>query len=609
MRKIVNVFVLFLVGILVILPLLFFFISEIGGSPIIDGERLIIHAVFIFSCFAGIITSADNKQLNIEVFSLKLSGRPKAVIAGINNGITTAILTALFFACFPNMLAVIDPTDRLWGVPIRFIFAALPLMFAAQVFLTIRKRSMLPSSLLGLAAGLVISCGSIAVIVYTFTGAEWTWLTSCGVLWTTMSTHLLVPLVLILIAAALFGLPLFVVLLAITYTAFSQGGGYVDVIPLEMYHILTDSSIAAIPLFTIAGCLLAEGSAGKRLMELVRSSVGWIRGGVIIASVLVLAFFTTFTGASGVTILALGPLLSLILTGNGYSEDDAESLITASGSLGILFPPSLAIIIFGVTNIMTVDIFAVFRGAIIPGLLLTLSMIVIGIIRDRSKKRIPFSWSVLGHAFLGSFFELLLPVFIIVFYFSGLFSLLQTAAFTVLYTCILEIGIRRDFSWEKATTFVLKSIPIAGGVLIIIGAAKGLAYYLIDANVPAILTDIVQTYIHSKYVFLLLLNILLLFVGCIMDLYSAILVVSPLVLPIAESFGIHPIHTGVIFLMNLALGFLTPPIGMDLFIASYTFNRPVIKIVKNILPYLGIQCIILLLVTYIPWLTTVLLPS
>ena len=343
-------------------------------------------------------------------------------------------------------------------------------------------------------------------------------------------------------------------------------------------------------------------------MELVRSSVGWIRGGVIIASVLVLAFFTTFTGASGVTILALGPLLSQILTGNGYSEDDAESLITASGSLGILFPPSLAIIIFGVTNIMTVNIFDLFRGAFLPGLLLTLSMIVIGVVRDRSKKRIPFSWTVLKTAFFASFFELLLPVLIIVFYFSGLFSLLQTAAFTVLYTFVLEIGIRRDFSWKTAAAYILKSIPIAGGVLIIIGSAKGLAYYLIDANVPAILTDIVQTYIHSKYVFLLLLNVLLIFVGCIMDLYSAILVVSPLVLPIAESFGIHPIHTGVIFLMNLALGFLTPPIGMDLFIASYTFNKPVIKIVKNILPYLGIQCLILLAVTYIPWLTTVLLP-
>ena len=607
MRKTVNVFVLFLVGILIILPIVFFLISDIGGIPVLDGERLIIHAVFIFACFAGMITSADNKQLSIEVFNLKLSARVKNIVSQTNNGITAAVLTAIFFACFPNILVVIDPADLLWGVPVRFIFGALPLMFFAQLFLCFKKRGMLVSSLVGLAAGLFISCGSIAVIVYALLEKDIPFFTTFASSWQSLSALLMLPLILILIVAALFGLPLFTVLLGITYTAFSQGGGYVDVIPLEMYHILTDTSIAAIPLFTIAGCLLAEGSAGKRLMELVRSSVGWIRGGVVIASVLVLTFFTTFTGASGVTILALGPLISLILTGNGYSKDHAESLITASGSLGILFPPSMAIIIFGVTNIMTIDIFDVFKGAIFPGLLLTLSMIVIGVIRDRSKTRIPFSWTVLKAAFFGSFFELLLPVFIIVLYFSGLFSLLQTAAFTVLYTCVLEVMIRRDFSWKTAAAFILKSIPVAGGVLIIIGAAKGLAYYLIDANIPAILTDIVQTYIHSKYVFLLLLNVLLIFVGCIMDLYSAILVVSPLVMPIAESFGIHPIHTSVIFLMNLALGFLTPPIGMDLFIASYTFNKPVVKIVKNILPYLGIQSIILLLVTYIPWLTIALL--
>ena len=607
MRKTVNGFVLFLVGILIVLPIVFFFISTIGGVPILDGERLIIHAVFIFACFAGIITSADNKQLNIEAFNLKLSDKLKAIVAQLNNGIASAILTAVFFACFPNILVVIDSSDLLWGAPIRFIFGALPLMFFAQLFLCLKKKNMRLSSVIGLAIGLFISCGSIAVIVYTALGRDLPFLTACASFWQSLSAPLMAPLILLFIAAALFGLPLFIVLLGITYTAFSQGGGYVDVIPLEMYHILTDTSIAAIPLFTIAGCLLAEGSAGKRLMELVRSSVGWIRGGVVIASVLVLTFFTTFTGASGVTILAIGPLISVILTGNGYSKDASESLITASGSLGILFPPSMAIIIFGVTNIMTIDIFDVFKGAIFPGLLLTLSMIIIGVIRDRSKTRIPFSWTVLRAAFFGSFFELLLPVFIIALYFSGLFSLLQTASFAVLYTCVLEVIIRRDFSWKTAATFILKSIPVAGGVLIIIGAAKGLAYYLIDANIPAMLTDVVQTYIHSKYVFLLLLNILLLFVGCIMDLYSAILVVSPLIMPIAESFGIHPIHTGVIFLMNLALGFLTPPIGMDLFIASYTFNKPVVKIVKNILPYLGIQSIILLLVTYIPWLTTALL--
>lgn len=608
MRKTVNILILFLAGVLSILPIIFWGITEIGGMSIMDGERFIIHAVFVFACFAGIITSADHRQLNIEVFNLRLSESLKSTVGSINNGISIAVLTALFFACFPNILTVIDSGDILWGIPVRFLFLALPLMFLAQLVLQIRENKRLLSSLLGLSAGLFVSCGSLASIAYTVFGAEAAALTAGASIWAAVSAKLLVPFILIFIAAALFGLPLFIVLLAITYTAFSQGGGYVDVVPLEMYHILTDSSIAAIPLFTVAGCLLAEGSAGKRLMELVRSSVGWLRGGVIISSVLVLTFFTTFTGASGVTILALGPLLSLILTGNGYLEDDAESLITASGSLGILFPPSMAIIIFGVTNIMTIDIFDVFRGAVLPGMLLTISMIIIGVVRDRSKKRIPFSWKELKTAFCASFFELLLPVFIIALYFSGLFSLLQTAAFTVLYTCVLEIIIRRDFSWKGAAGLILKSIPIAGGVLIIIGAAKGLAYYLIDANVPALLTDIVQTYIHSKYVFLFLLNILLIFVGCIMDLYSAILVVSPLVMPIAESFGIHPIHTGVIFLMNMALGFLTPPIGMDLFIASYTFNKPVIKIVKNILPYLGIQCIILLLVTYIPWFTTVLLP-
>ena len=607
MRKTVNIFILFLVGVLIVLPMVFFLISEIGGIPVLDGERLIIHIVFIFACFAGMVTSADNKQLGIEVFNLKLSAKLKSAVTQVNNGITTAVLTAVFFACFPNILVVIESTELVWGIPVRFVFCALPLMFFAQLFLCFKKNNTLVSSLVGLLVGLFISCGSIAVILYTLLGRDSPFLTVSASLWQSFSAPLMVPLILVLIVAALFGLPLFVVLLGITYTAFSQGGGYVDVIPLEMYHILTDTSIAAIPLFTIAGCLLAEGSAGKRLMELVRASVGWIRGGVVIASVLVLTFFTTFTGASGVTILALGPLISLILIGNDYSKDDAESLITASGSLGILFPPSMAIIIFGVTNIMTIDIFDVFKGAIFPGILLTLSMIIIGVIRDRSKIRIPFSWNTLKKAFFDSFFELLLPVFIIFLYFSGLFSLLQTAAFTVLYTCVLEVGIRRDFSWKAAAAYILKSIPIAGGVLIIIGAAKGLAYYLIDANVPTLLTDIVQTYIHSKYVFLLLLNVLLIFVGCIMDLYSAILVVSPLVMPIAESFGIHPIHTSVIFLMNLALGFLTPPIGMDLFIASYAFNKPVIKIVKNILPFLGVQSIILLLVTYIPWLTTALL--
>ncbi|MGP1577001.1 MAG: TRAP transporter large permease subunit [Treponema sp.] len=604
MRKCINIFVVGLVCVLVLLPVLFFIVSNVLGIQLLESERFIIHTVFVFACFAGIVTSADDKQLSIEAVSQKFSPRIKQSIDRINAAISTAVLMALFFACFPNILAVIDPRDSIWHIPVRFIFAALPLMFFSLLFLNIKRNRYKLSAIVGSGIGLFISSGSIAVLLYTFFNQEFALVNTVIVWWEAISSALLIPFIAGLIVAALCGLPLFIVLLAITYIAFSQGGGYVDVIPLEMFHILTDTSIAAIPLFTVAGCLLAEGSAGKRLMELVRAAVGWLRGGVIIASVLVLTFFTTFTGASGVTILALGPLLSLILTGNNYSEDDAESLITASGSLGILFPPSLAIIIFGVTNIMTVNIFDVFKGAIIPGTLLALSMVILGIIRDKSKIRVPFSWIALQKALKDSIFELMLPFCIVFLYFSGWFSLLETASFTVLYTWVLETVIRKDFSWKTGFEFILKSIPVAGGVLVIIASAKGLAYFLIDANVPDMLTNIVQTYITSKYVFLFLLNVLLLFVGCIMDLYSAILVVSPLIMPIAESFGIDPIHTAVIFLMNLALGFLTPPIGMDLFIASYTFNKPVVKIVKNILPFLCVQFLILLLVTYIPWFTT-----
>ena len=604
MKKIINTVVLLLVGVLVSLPIIFFCITGVAGIQILDGERFIIHIVFIFACFAGIITSIDNKQLTIEAFSALISPGKQKIIKNINNGIVIAILTALFFASFPNIVAVIDPRDILWGIPLRFIFAALPLMFLGILFTAVKRISVIPAAL-GLAIGLFISCSSLSTLFYLFFERESSLLLRCTSIWAQVSAKCFIPGIGILLVSTLLGLPLFIALLSVAYIAFSQGGGYVDVIPLEMYRILTDTSIAAIPLFTIAGCLLAEGSAGKRLMNFVRSTVGWMRGGAVIATVLVLTFFTTFTGASGVTILALGPLLSLILTGIGYSEDDAEALVTASGSLGVLLPPSLAIIVFGVTNIMTVNMFEVFRGAVLPGVLFVISMIAIGVTKSSAKRTITFSLSELKTAFCESFFELLLPVFIILLYFSGWFSLLQTASFTVLYSCVLEIIIRRDFSWKDAGQFILKNIPVAGGVLMIIAASKGLAYFLIDANVPDILTELVQNHIHSKYLFLFLLNILLLLVGCIMDLYSAILVVSPLIMPMAESFGIHPIHTAVIFLSNLTLGFLTPPIGMNLFIASYTFNKPVITIVKNILPYLGIQCLIMLLITYIPWFTLV----
>jgi tripartite ATP-independent transporter DctM subunit len=407
-----------------------------------------------------------------------------------------------------------------------------------------------------------------------------------------------------MILLALCGVPLFIVISGIAYAAFSQGGGYVEEISLASYHILTDKSIAAIPLFTIAGYILAKGSAGQRLVDVFKSLFGWFRGGMVVAAVIVITFFTTFTGVSGVTILALGGLLTLVLAGNGYNKENAESLITASGATGLLFPPSMAIIVYATTNYMSVNVYDLFKGALGPGILMAISMMVIGIVKDKQSNRPTFSFPAIGKAVQHSVFELLLPVCIIIGYFTGFFSLMEVASFTVIYTFCLETFVRRDFSFRKALSVVAESVPVAGGVLIILSASKGLSVFLIDAGVPGMLSDFIISMVDSKYLFLLLLNIALLFVGCLMDLYSAILVVSPLIIPMAEMFGIHTVHIGVVFLMNLQLGFLTPPVGMDLFIASYAFDTPVMKVVKGILPYLLIQFIVLMLVTYIPFLST-----
>jgi len=467
---------------------------------------------------------------------------------------------------------------------------------------------MIIASVTGIGIGFFIATGPVFGILYSLFGLEDApLLTAILAIWEQAASFLLWPLVLLLVASAIFGTPIFIALSGITYVAFSQGGGYVEMIPLESYGILTDKSIAAIPLFTLAGYLLAGGSAGKRLLDVVKNSVGWIRGGPVIAAVLVATFFTTFTGASGVTILALGGLLTVILTGSGYSKSDAESLITSSGSIGMLFPPSLAIIIYGTTNIFSVNMFDLFKGALIPGVLMALAMILVAILRDRSVHRDPFSVKELTVSLMNGAGEILLPVLIVAGFFSGALSLMETAAFAAVYAFVLEVFIRKDYSLKEGVKVILKSIPVAGGILVIIASAKGLAYFLIDAGIPMLLTDLVMTFVESKYVFLLLLNILLIIVGCLMDLYSAILVVSPLIIPVAESFGIHPVHTGVIFLTNLSLGFLTPPVGMNLFIASYTFNRPVMQIARSILPYLLIQFVILMLVTYVPVFSTILL--
>ena len=263
---------------------------------------------------------------------------------------------------------------------------------------------------------------------------------------------------------------------------------------------------------------------------------------------------------------------------------------------------------YGTTNYFSVDVFQLFYGALIPGIILAIAMICMGVFKNRNVTIIPFSGKKIIDALKNGAFEILLPVFIVCGYFSGIFTLFQSAAFAVLYCFLLSVFIRKDFTLKQVLQIIIDSIPTTGGILAIFAASKGLAYFFFDASIPDMLANIVLEYVDSKIVFLLLLNVLLLLIGCLMDIYSSIMIISPLLIPIADAFGINPVHMGVIFLMNMQLGFLTPPVGMDLFISSYAFDKPVMKVVKGVLPFLAVQFAILLLITYVPWFTTA-LPS
>jgi tripartite ATP-independent transporter DctM subunit len=416
------------------------------------------------------------------------------------------------------------------------------------------------------------------------------------------------PVFALLIIAALLGAPLFVIIGGIGVLLFSQSGGSLEVIPGEAYSMLISPSIPAIPLFTLTGFILSESGAGKRLVRLFRAFFGWLPGGLTIATVIVCAFFTTFTGASGVTILALGALLSYVLIENGYKQKFSHGLLTGSGSIGLLFPPSLPIILYGVvaqTNIMHI-----YLGGIIPGAIMVVTLSAMGVYSAIKNKlpRTPFKVKEAVEATAQSAGEVLLPVIIIVGYFTGIMTIVESAAVSVLYTIVIEVFIHRDIKVRELPKTALKAVPIIGGVLIILTVARGLSYYIVDAEVPFRMSAWVEQHISSKYVFLILLNLVLLATGCLMDIFSAIVVVAPLIIPLGEIFGIHPVHLGIIFLANLELGYLTPPIGLNLFLASYRFEEPLVKVYKNVIPFFIVLLITVLLITYVPWFSTVLVP-
>lgn len=404
-----------------------------------------------------------------------------------------------------------------------------------------------------------------------------------------------------IILLAFLGSPLFIIAGLITFLGFYFSDTPIANIIGELYRMANAPGLLAIPLFTFAGTILAEGKTPQRLVNLSNALFGWLPGGTAIVTIVSCAFFTAFTGASGVTIIALGGLIHPILLKEKYPEQFSLGLLTSCGSLGLLFPPSLPLILYGLVADTSVD--RLFMAGILPGFLM-LALMSVYSIRVGSKttrEKIPFSFSSLFNALKAAVWEIPLPIIILGGIYGGVFTATEAGAITAFYVLVIEVFVYRELSLFRDIPRIMKeSMILVGGILIVLGCALGLTSYLIDAQVPMKLFESIQIYIQSKFAFLLLLNIFLLIVGCMLDIFSAIIVVVPLIIPISNHFGIDPVHLGIIFLANLQIGYITPPVGLSLFISSLYFNKPVIWLAKSSLPFFIILVLVLIVITYIP---------
>ena len=402
-----------------------------------------------------------------------------------------------------------------------------------------------------------------------------------------------------LVGFALLGGALFVLLGGASIIGYAMAGEPISTILIDFNRLTRNSTILIIPLFTFAGYIIAEGKAPQRLVAFARASVGWLPGGIAVVVLGTCAFFTTFTGASGVTIIALGGLVYPILR-QTYNEKFSLGLITASGSIGLLFPPSVPLILYAIIAQVPID--RMFLAGIIPGLLIlgVLSIYCCGWSVIKKTETTPFDLTVFLKTLWEAKWELFLPFFVLGGILSGVVTLDEAAALTAIYACIVEIGIHRSISLKVLPRIVKESTLLVGAILIILGIALGLTNYLITLDVPTAVLDWIQSTTESRIITLIGLNIFLLIVGCLMDIFSAIIIVVPLLLPIAEQFGIDKAHLGIIVLTNLEIGYLTPPVGMNLFISSIKFDRSVVLLYRSVLLFIALLLVALVLVTYVP---------
>ena len=417
-----------------------------------------------------------------------------------------------------------------------------------------------------------------------------------------------------LLLIALYGAPLFTIITASAMIGFYQSGVDLQVMAVEIYKLAEMPVMSAIPLFTFAGYLLGESKAPQRLVRITDALLGWMPGGLAIVAISACALFTAFTGASGVTIVALGALFFPALQNAGYKERFSLGLITTSGSTGLLFAPSLPLILYAVVAQqmaldVPVNIDDLFLAGILPGLVMVIALSLYSAwqAKDLPAKTQVFDGKEAWAAIKDSLLEIPLPIVVLGGIYSGLFAVSEAAAITALYVLVVTVFIRREISFRKLPKVMKDAMMLVGAIMVILGVSLASTNYMIDAEIPTQIFEFIRSHIDSKYTFLILLTLFLLVLGMMLDIFSAIVIMIPIILPVAIGYGIHPVHLGILFLANMQLGYSTPPVGMNLFIASSRFKRPVMQLYLATIPFFLILLACVLLITYWPDLSLVLL--
>lgn len=583
--------IVLLVG-MALLPILEIVGRRVWRSGIPGSSALVQHATLWIGLLGGAIAARDGRLLSLGRLSDRFREPFREILGGFSAAVSAAISLLLAWSGFQLVRA--EWADRHFVVPF------LPLWLAEAV---------IPAGFLLIAWRLVLGAfptwGRRAAVAAA--AAAFVAFVASGLF---LGKAPFAAAIVTLSAAVVLGAPLFVALGGFAVLLFRHADVPLASISAEIYRLVTSPTLPTIPLFAFAGYVLTVGNVSRRLVRFFRAIVGWMPGGIAVVTVLVCTFFTTFTGASGVTIVALGGILLPTLLAERYPERFSLGLLTSSGSLGLLFPPCLPVILYAVVAGIAVD--KMFLGGLLPGILLMLIMAawaVRGGVRAGAR-RTPFSWVELRQGAWVAKWDLLLPVIVLVGIFGGIATTVEAAAMTVLYAACVEVFVHRDVRpralLREAGT---ETTRLVGGFLLLLAAATGLTGYMVDAGVPQTVLEWVRGTIHSRIAFLLVLNAFLLVVGCFMHIFSAIVVVVPIVAPLAATFDVHPVHLGIIFLANLELGFLMPPAGMNLFMSAYRFEKPFGEVCRAVLPFLLLLLAGVLVITYVPELTTALLPK